>query len=422
MEKKIGLYICKGCDIENSIEIDKLLDVANKEYKIPLCKTHNVLCNTDGINLIKNDINNEQINTIVLAACSPRVKTEEFNFPNKIVERINIREFVAWSQPPKVESTQLLAEDYLRMGITKAQKSNFPEPFVIETSKTILVIGGGITGLTSALGAADAGYDVILIEKSSELGGWARKLYKQLPKAYPFEVLEKSDINSTIEKVKSHDKISVLKSAEVEKISGSPGQFNVLIKNNGNVKEFNAGSIVLAAGWRPYDAHKIEHLAYGKSPNIITNVEMEDMASKGRITRPSDGKEAQKVAFIQCAGSRCSNHLPYCSSFCCLTSLKQAAYVREKNPNSVAYIFYKDMRTPGQYELFYKKMQSDPGIMLTKGKAVNVSETSNGNLYIDIEETIFGNNIRVEADLVVLAIGMIPNTAIEPEILSEWKK
>jgi quinone-modifying oxidoreductase subunit QmoB len=423
MEKKIGVYICKGCSIGETVEIEKLAEVATKGYKVPVCKTSEALCGPEGLDLIKNDISGEGINTIVIAACSPRVKHEEFNFPGNLVERVNIREFVAWTQPPKEEDTQALAEDYMRMGIVKAQKADPPEPYKLEeTCKDILVIGGGVSGMTSALGAADAGYKVVLVEKSSELGGWAAKMYKQLPQGYPFETLEEPEVKSLIEKVKSHPNIEVLISSRVEKTSGFPGQFDISIRSNGGSQQKRVGAIILAAGWRPYDARKLEHLGYGKSPNIITNIEMEELASKGKITRPSDGREAKRVAFIQCAGSRDPNHLPYCSAFCCLTSLKQAVYVRQSNPDSMAYIFYKDMRTPGQYELFYKKIQDDPGIMLTKGEVTGVSESPNGNLFIDVKDTLFGENIRVEADLVVLATGMVPNTKIEPEVLAEWKK
>ncbi len=423
MEKKIGVYICKGCNIADTVEIEKLQEVAVKEYKVSICKDHDILCSPDGLDVINNDIGSEGINTVVVAACSPRVKYKEFTFPGSLVERINVREFVAWSQEPKTEDTQALADDYMRMGIVKAQKGDFPEPFMLEeTDKTVLVIGGGISGMTSALGVADAGYKAILVEKNPELGGWASKVYKQLPQSYPFESLEEPTVKSVIEKVSSHGNIEVLTSSEIEKIVGFPGQYDVSVKSNGDIQEKKAGAVILAAGWRPYDAGKLEHLGYGINPNVITNVQMEEIASKGKITRPSDGKEAKRVAFIQCAGSRDANHLPYCSSFCCLTSLKQAAYVREKSPDSVAYILYKDMRTPGQYELFYKKMQDDPGVMLTKGEVTGVSEASDGNLYIEVKDTLLGGDVRLEADMVVLAAGMVPNTKIEQDVLGEWKK
>lgn len=423
MEKKIGVYICKGCGISDAVEVEKLAEVAQKEYKLPVCKSHDILCSPEGLNLVKGDIEGEGVNAILIVACSPRVKHEEFSFNGTVVERANIREFVAWSQSPKEKETQALAEDYVRMGIVRTKNSDPPDPFILEeSSKAILVIGGGITGMTSAIGAADAGYNVFLVEKGQELGGWALKLHKQLPQHYPFESLEEPTVRSTIEMVKSHSNIEVFTSSEIEKIVGFPGQFEISIKTEGGIQQRTAGAIIMAAGFRPYDANKLDHLGYGKSPNIITNVQMEEMASKGKIIRPSDGKEAKRIAFIQCAGSRDANHLPYCSSYCCLTSLKQAAYIRQMNPDAMAYILYKDIRTPGQYELFYKKMQDDPGIMLTKGEITGVSEATDGHLYINVKDTLLGGDVRIEADLVVLATGMVPNTRIEPDELAEWKK
>ena len=422
MEKKYGVYICKGCDIANVVEIEKLEAVATKEKQIPLCKTHDALCSPEGVDMIKGDISSEGVNSIVIAACSPRSKHKEFTFPGIVVARANLREFVAWIQEPMTEDTIALAEDYMRLGITNAQNAFLPEPFFLEElDKSILVVGGGISGMTSALGAADAGYNVFLVEKQEALGGWAAKMHKQLPQSYPFESIEAPTVNATMDRVNSHDKIKVFTSSTIEKISGVPGMYDVSIKTDGGTEQVKAGSVVMAAGWRPYDANKLDHLGYGKNPNVITNVQMEEMAASGKIKRPSDGKDAKKVAFIQCAGSRDPNHLSYCSSYCCLTSLKQAAYVRESNPDAMAYILYKDMRTPGQYELFYKKMQDDPGVMLTKGEVVEVRNGAGDNLEIVLKDSFLGDNVVLEADMLVLATGMVPNTRIEPETLAEFK-
>lgn len=422
MEKKYGVYICKGCDIAETVKIEGLEEVATKEKQMPICKTHDALCSPEGLDLIKADISGEGVNVVVVAACSPRAKHREFKFDGCIVERINLREFVAWSQEPNTEETQELADDYMRMGIIKAQNTDLPEPFFLEElDKTVLVVGGGVSGMSSALGAAEAGYNVILVEKQAELGGWAAKMHKQLPQSYPFEAIEENSVQATIDKVTSNSNIKVYTSSTIEKIAGVPGMYDVSIKTNGGSEQAKAGSVVMAAGWRPYDANKLPHLGYGTNPNVITNVQMEEIASNGKIIRPSDGKEAKRVAFIQCAGSRDPDHLPYCSSYCCLTSLKQAAYVREKNPDAIAYILYKDMRTPGQYELFYKSMQDDPGVMLTKGVVTGVSEGSNGDLLVEVEDTFLGEKIQIEADLVVLATGMVPNSRIDAEDLAKWK-
>ena len=413
MEKKFGVYICKGCGINDAVDVERLTNVATKDMKMPSCKTHDFLCGPEGVQLIKGDISNEGVNTIIIAACSPRVKYEEFDFPNTITERVNIREFVAWSQPPKTEDTQNLASDYLMMSITKAQKVDLPQPNILEgLSSTILVIGGGITGMTSAIEAANTGYKVVLVEKEPQLGGFVNKLYKKIPTAeFKEPLIIDTDIDKMVKQVEGNANIKVYKSAKVEKTDGQPGLYDVTISANGASETMKIGSIVMATGWRPYDAAKIDHLGYGKFKNVVTNIEFEELAKKGngKIYRPSDGKEAKKVAFIQCAGQRDPNHLPYCSSMCCVTSLKQAGYVRQ-NPDALAMIFYIDIRTPGRLELYYKEAQNNPGIMLTKADVKAISDAGNGNLFVEAENTLLGEKIKAEADLVVLAVGIVPTT------------
>lgn len=412
MERKLGVYICTGCGIGEALDIEKLSAIG-PQYGAASVKTHEFLCGKDGVNLIKSDIDGEGINNIAIAACSQRVNYDVFNFPTAIVERVNLREHVVWSHTANEEGTQDLGEDYIRMGIAKVKKIEFPEPHIEEITKTVLVIGGGITGMTSALEAAKAGYDAVIVEKEAQLGGWMGKMHKKLPMSYPYAKLEDTGIDAKISEVQNNPKIKVHTSAQVEKIAGQPGMFDVTINTNGGAQEFRVGSVVLATGWKPYDPSGLEQYGYGQYANVITNVAMEEMAKNGQITRPSDGKPAKNVVFIQCAGQRDENHLPYCSSVCCLTSLKQANYVREKNPDGKAYVIYKDMRTPGQYELFYKSAQDDPGIFLTKGNITSITEDESNNLVMDIEETLLGGPIRIKADLIVLATGMVPTTADE---------
>ncbi len=415
MEKKIGAYICTGCNIGESLEIEKLAKVATKQ-KAQVVKDHPFLCGEEGVQLIKKDMEAEGVNAIVIAACSPRVNYDVFNFGNVLMERVNLREGVVWCQPPNNEDTQMMAEDYVKMGIVKMQKMELPEPYKVEDlSKNILVVGGGLAGITAANEAAKAGYDVFLVEKNDSLGGWMTKLYKQAPTKAPYIDMEEPFINDLIKEIQQNPKIKIYTSSQIEKIDGSPGIYDVTVKQNDKVETFRAGAMVSAAGTIPYDATKLEHLGFGKYPNVITNYMIEELASKGTIVRPSDGKAVKSVAFILCAGQRDENHLPYCSATCCVESLKQAKYVRNQDPDSKAYIFYKDMRTPGHYELFYKKMQDDPGVMLTKGEVTAVSESSNGNLYIDVKDTLLGEDIRIEADMVVLATGMVPVTGIGEE-------
>ncbi len=416
MEKKYGVYLCKGCGIGDAIDFESLTKVIKKEGKIQFIKEHDIMCSPDARAMVLEDIKpeGEGINALVIAACSPRVKYVELDFPNCLVERCNIRELVAWTQEPKAAATQALAEDYLRMYCARVKKSEMPEPYETECDKSILVIGAGITGLSAALEAANDGYQVVLVEKEAELGGYGAKLFRQTPSSYPFTTLQEPVVFKKIQEVKNHPKIRLFTNAAIEQIDGQPGLLDATIRSDGNVETLRVGSVVLAAGWKPYDATKLAKLGYGLSPDVITNIEMEELAKKGRIVRPSDGKIPERVAFIQCAGSRDPEHLPYCSDFCCLASLKQALYVRQQNPNALAYILYKDIRTPGQTELFYKQVQSDPGVMLTKAEIAGVSLGEGGQLLVNATDTLLGDNVVFEADLVVLATGLVPATFDDP--------
>jgi len=424
MEKKYGVYLCKGCGIGDAIDFESLTKVIKKSGKIQHIKEHDIMCSPEARAMVLEDLKpeGEGINALVIAACSARVKFEEFDFPNCLVERCNIRELVAWTQEPKAEETQYLAEDYLRMYCARVKKSELPEPYQSECDKTILVIGGGATGLSAALEAAKDGYPVVLVEREAELGGYGAKLYRQTPSSYPFTTLQEPVVLKKITEVQGQPGIRVFTGAEIERIDGQPGQFDAHIKTDGNVEIIRVGSIVVAAGATPYDATKLSHLGYGLSKDVITNLEMEALAKKGKIVRPSDGKAPQRVAFIQCAGSRDPDHLPYCSDFCCLTSLKQALYVRQQNPEALAYILYKDIRTPGQSELFYKEAQSDPGVMLTKAEVTGVTVGADGKLLVNATDTLLGANVAFEADLVVLATGLVPATKDEAVVNLEYRQ
>lgn len=411
MDKKLGVYLCSGCSISDSFDVDALEKIATGQYNAAVCKKHPFLCDSAGVDLIKNDIKNEGINTVVIGACSPRVNYDIFRFGEEVIlERANLREHVAWCHEPKHEDTQLLAEDYLRMSIVKAQKTEFPEPYLPEElHSTILVIGGGVAGMTSAIEAANTGSQVVLIEKEKELGGWAKRMKTQYPKNEPYENLSPTGIPELEKEVQENENIRVFISSEIDKISGEPGNFNVTIKQDGKSFDTKISSIILATGWKPYDASKLTHLGYGQNPNIITNIQMEEIVSNGKQIVTSEGKVPEKIAFIQCAGSRDENHLPYCSSVCCMVSLKQAKYYREQNPNSKVFVFYKDIRTPGQYEDFYRNAQNDNATFLTKSEIKSIQSNGAG-VVIEATDTLLGEDIKVEVDMVVLATGMVPST------------
>ena len=421
MEQKLAAYICTGCGIGDALDIEQLSKVATKDCKVPICRSHPNLCSQEGAELIKEDMANEGVNTVVIAACSPRVMYDVFNFENSIVDRVNLREQVVWCQKPNDEDTQMMAEDYLRMSVAKVKKMELPEPYKPEQeiSKDLLVVGGGLTGLTAALEAANAGRNVVLVEKQAELGGFQKKVAQKI--TFPYKSVKNNDIQDLIQAVKQNQKITVYTSAKVAKTSGGPGVFDVQISQNGSTLQHSVGAIIQAAGWQPYDPTKLdENLGFGESPNVITNVMFEEIAAKGAITRPGDGKEPGSVAFLQCAGQRDPNHLPYCSSVCCLTALKQAIQIKEQNPNAHVYVIYKEMRTPGQAEDFYRKAQ-EAGVLFIRCQSPEV-QVNGDRISVEAQDELLGEKLLLEnLDMVVLATGMVPESAFGEDFRAKAK-
>jgi len=409
---KIGVYLCKGCDLSACLDLSALAKVASGEMKAASCKSAEALCSPEGRALIEQDLAGASIDGVVIAACSPRAKPEAFAFGEHVlVERVNLREQVAWCSKPQDEDTQMLAEDYLRMGIVKARKSLIPVPYKSESfSFKLMVVGGGVTGVTAALEASRAGYEVILIEQESTLGGLSKTLYRQLPMATPFRQLETPAVVALIEQLGQRPNVEVLCNTVITQVTGEPGNFGVTLSSNGQERTLTVGTFVMATGAKPYDAAKLTQYGYGASPDVITNHQFEQMAKEGALVRPSNGKPINSVLFIQCAGSRDAEHLPYCSTYCCGTTLKQARYVRELRPEANAFIIYKDMRTPGLAESFYREMQDDQRLFLTKGE-VQAVRSENGALLVEVGKTLLNDDLAITVDLVVLAVGLVPNGA-----------
>ncbi len=478
MDKKYSVYICTGCGIGDALDIKGLCGVPEEEG-VPV-KTHSFLCGKEGVEVIKKDIADEGVNTIVIAGCSRRVNYDIFKFDGCIVDRVNLREQVVWSHPrskyPVVteeqkddgihfDSLQMLAEDYLKMGMVKVEKIDLPEPYQIETfTRKILVIGGGVAGISAALDAAKAGYEVTIVEKEASLGGYAAKLRQQLPVANPYDGLIPPIIEEKIKEAEANSNITIRTDTMVARIAGQPGEFVVTLKKPGETIEFDVpfplpeemkvdesgkefdvekqfelyqeynkgrldilqidpngekfGAVILAAGWRPYtpEGDELGYLGLGKIADVVTNHQFEEIAAKGKIVRPSDGKEAKSVVFIQGPGKGDDSDFDFTGSVTSLVALKQAKYVCDDYPeDGKAQIIYQHMRTPGLWENFYKSIQQEDGIFLTKGDVVSVAQ-SGGGIAVEADNTLLGEKIQLNADMVVLATGMVPATADDPVV------
>ncbi len=350
----------------------------------------------------------------------------------------------------------------------------------------VLVVGGGISGLTAALEAAEVGNDVFLIEKNPYMGGRVAQLNQYFPKLCP----PSCGLEINFKRVKNNRRIRMYTMTEVKSVSGSKGNYEVTcvikpryINNNctacgdcaevctderdndfnfgmdktkavyrphmmsfpmkyvldkdacsdatlAKIKEackydavdlemkeeevtFQVAAIVWATGWNPYDPTKMDNLKFNESDAIITNMQMERLAAaagptKGRILRPGDNKEPASFAFVQCAGSRDENHLEYCSYICCMATMKQITYIRERYPEAPIYVFYIDLRTPGKYEKFRAQLMSDANNHFIKGKVADIIPEDDGGVTVVAENAVTGEKIQQKVDLAVLATGMEP--------------
>ncbi len=418
-DMKIGAYICKGCGLGERLNIQQLEAIAQKEGKAQLVRSHDYLCNAGGVEMIRNDIANDGVNHIVIAACSRRAKTEAFSFDGVAMSRANLREGVIWVTPAdedKQEIVQEMAADYIRMGCAEVKKMEAPQPNPGHGSnKRILVVGGGVSGLTAALEAAKTGYEALLVEKTGALGGWAARLWKRVPHREPFADPTATGIEDLVQRVQADKHIKVMLNAAITRTSGAPGQFSVDVSTeSGGTTTENVGAIVMATGFSQFDANKLSHYGYGKAANVTDQAGLEELAKKanGSPIKRADGKEVKSVVFVQCAGQRSpkEGELSYCSGHCCNTSIKQAMYFKDQNQGIDVMVLYTDLRTPGNGEDFYRSAQNK-GVIFTKGWPKEVSASGE----FRFKDVILNEEATVTPDLIVLATGQVPNSGVNIE-------
>jgi quinone-modifying oxidoreductase subunit QmoB len=419
MNGRLGVFLCTGYGIRDALDLDALLSVAVDEFQAEVCEPL-ASCASNDLAALRERALAESLTHVIIAGPSSRTYDARDLSADVVVVGVNLVEWVIQTHPAGHEDTQSMAEDYLRMGIVRARYAGAPVPFEqhARVSKTILVVGGGVAGLAAAHGAAEAGYDVVLVEKQRELGGYLKHLHRSVPTRPPYRDLEETDIARRIAEASSHPRIAMYTGSTLQSTRGAPGFFEVTLHRDGGAAEtVTVGAIVQATGFEPCLPFGHHDAGFVGLRNVVTSSQFEEMARNEGFRCPSNGQPARRVAFVERCGSRDPETFSFTSSITSLNAIKQAFYVRESDPEAQAEIILEQVRAPGQLEEFLRRAEHDPGIHFRRGSVVSVSERQ-GDLVLELRDDSGGEPVSLEVDLVVLSEGMKPISA-DGEILRQ---
>jgi heterodisulfide reductase subunit A len=378
---RIGVFVCHcGLNIAGTVDVQQVADTLRDYPGVVLSTDYKYMCSDPGQELIQQAISEHNLDGVVVAACSPTMHEATFRKAADSaglnayrVEIANIREQVSWPHQHEPEEATRKAIETTRSLVEKVRCDEPLTPLTLSITKRVLVVGGGIAGLAAALDIADAGYPVVLVERSDRLGG----RMAQLSSLYLNLEDGRSLLEERVEAVTNHANIQVLINAEVTEFEGYVGNF-----------------IAKVSGY----------------PDVVDSLQFEAMLREGKIRRPSDGHVPREVVWVQCAGSRDpSLHRPYCSKICCMYVAKQSIAYRQAVPEGQAYVFYIDIRSQGRgYDEFVQQAMEEFGVVYLRGKVSKIIQRD-GRLEVWGADTLSGQAVRMGADLVVLAMAAVPS-------------
>ena len=443
MKARVGVYVCHcGSNIAATVDVEAVAAFAQTLPNVVVAKDYTYMCSDPGQELIKSDIKEYGLTHVVVAACSPNMHeptfrgvVQEAGINPYCFEMANIREQCSWVHGGRVRATEK-AKRLVASAVTKASLLQPLEEREVGVIPAALVIGGGIAGIEAALDIANAGFKVYLVEKEPAIGGRVAQLNRTFPTLESCQEL----LGPRMREVAEHPNIELMTSSEVVDIEGYIGNFQVKVQAAcaarykgqdsctlhpaASFLHFEVGSVVVAIGYDHFDARIKPELGYGKYPNVITGPEFErlsleqgskvagEQGSPSTTLRTSKGVDPtiqpKDVVFIHCVGSRdqaVGNE--YCSRVCCMYTAKQAHLIKERIPKANVTVFYMDVRAFGKgYEEFYDRVRRE-GVRYRRGSVSEIYKRGD-RVVVRAEDTLLGEPLEVEADLVVLATGIVP--------------
>ncbi len=500
MEKKaprIGVFVCEcGGNIGEVVDVKAVVDAAKNWPDVAVAKFHKYLCSKPAQEIITDSIEKENLDRVVVASCTPRMHLATFQSVLEraglnpyMLEFVNIREQDSWilGPHPSQEATKK-AISLIRGGYERSRELEPLQTISEKGSREILIIGGGISGITAALELGYLGYKVHLVERKSSIGGNMAKMTKVFPTLDCAQCI----LTPRMAEVGRNPNVTLYTYAEVQQVGGRPGNFDVKVRmkprgvdvqkcrscgvcakvcpvsvpdefneglsqrkaayiefpqavpsayvidfsactkcgkceqlcpakavslaDQGNTVDLHVGGIIMATGFQLYAAKKLDTYGYGKYKDVITMMDLERFVSatgptSGYIKR-ADGTDVKKMAIVLCAGSRDKNYISYCSRICCMYSLKQA-FVLKKMLGIDVTVYYTDIRATGKgYEDLYWRDQ-EAGVSFIRGKVAEVYQNKNGKLVAVAEDTITGELLEQEFDMIGLATPMVPPSGLK---------
>ncbi|MEM3699974.1 MAG: CoB--CoM heterodisulfide reductase iron-sulfur subunit A family protein [Candidatus Bathyarchaeia archaeon] len=402
-EPRIGVFVCHcGINIGGVVNVPEVVEYAKTLPNVVYAEANLYTCSQDTQKLIREKIQQYKLNRVVVASCTPRTHeplfretVQEAGLNPYLFEMANIRDQCSWVHMHEPKEATEKAKDLVRSVVAKAKLLKPLKKPEISVTPVGLIIGGGVAGMTAALELAKQGFEVHLVEREKELGGHLRKIYYLLEGENPKEILD-----ALINDVMENGKIHVHLNSEVAEISGFVGNFKSKIKHNdGKEEEVEHGIIIVATGATEY---KPTEYLYGKDPRVMTQHELEEKIAKGDF-------KAKNVVMIQCVGAR-NEERPNCARICCGQAIKNALKIKEISPETEVYVLYKDIRSYGFKEDYYRKA-SEEGVLFINYEDGRKPQVRNekGKLEVTFWEPVIKQEVTIEPDLVILSAATIPN-------------
>jgi heterodisulfide reductase subunit A-like polyferredoxin len=401
-DARVGVFVCNcGVNISSVVDVKGVAEYAKTLPNVVYAREDLFTCSQDSQDQMKALIKEHHLNRVVVAACSPKTHEPIFQDTmeacglNKyLFEMANIRNQDSWVHSQASEVATEKANDLVRMSVARAETLHPLQEKKIPVIQKGLVIGGGVAGMNAALGLAEQGYEVVLVEKEAELGGLAKRLTATIEGANIGDYLKE-----LVDKVSSHPKIQVLANALIISFSGFKGNFSteILVGPDMVQRKINHGVVVLATGAHEY---RPQEYLYGEDPRVMTQLELAERLETDEL------EDLKQVVMIQCIGSR-NEQNPNCSRVCCQTAVKNALHLKEKYPDANIYVLYRDIRTYGLMEDYYTEARRQ-GVFFFRYDPEDppIAESGKDGLEVTFSDHVLNRKLKVSADLMVLSAGV----------------